>query len=165
MPNNKKQTTNEGGWDSKDNEVQSNFVKFNVPMEDKILGTLTAKREMKSTIPGREGEMVNIYDLKVDQGTFHETDDNKVVIPEPVVIDPGSMYSVGGKPQIDRQMTNVKVGQKVGFKFIELIPSKTKGFAPAKSIKVYTPKNDDGSYQMDSEWIEQNNSATVDPLA
>ncbi len=164
MPTKKQTTNNEGGWDSSANEVTSNFVKFNVPLEDKIMGTLTAKREMKSTIPGKEGEMVNIYDLKADVGSFHETDDNKQVIEPAIEVAPGSMWSVGGKPQIDRQMINIRVGQKVGFKFMESVPSKTKGFAPAKSIKVYTPKNDDGSYQMDTEWIEANNSA-VDPLA
>lgn len=157
-------TNKKESWDSSENEVTSNWVKFNVIGEDKVMGTLTAKRTMKSFIPGKEGEMVNIYDLKADVGSFHETDEKKQVIPEPVVIEEGSMWTIGGKPIIDRQMINVKVGQKVGFKFTEEVASKTKGFAPAKVIKVYTPKNDDGSFKMDTEWIEQNNSASTDPL-
>jgi len=122
------------------------------------MGTLIAKRTMKSSIPGKEGEMVNIYDIKADYGSFHVTDDAKQIIPEAIEIKENENYSVGGTNVIDRQMTNVKVGQKVGLKYTESVPSKTKGFAPAKIIKVYTPKNDDGSYKMDTEWIEQNNS-------
>ncbi len=52
-------------------------------------------------------------------------------------------------------MTNMKVGQKIGLKFIESKPSKTKGFAPAKIVKVFAPKNEDGDYQMDTDFIAQ----------
>lgn len=140
------------------NIVSSNWIKFNVIEEDKVMGTLTAVRTMKSSIPGHENEMVKVYDLKVDYGSFHVQDDNKVVVPEPIVINEGEIYSIGGKDSIDRQMTNVKIGQKVGFKFVEQVPSKTKGFAPAKIIRVFTPKNDDGSYKMDEAFLEERNS-------
>lgn len=146
------------------NEVPSNWVKFNVEQEDKIMGTLVAVREMKSTLPGKEGELVKIYEIKADYGSFHEQDEKKKVIPEPIVIEEGSFWSIGGKPIIDRQMTNVKVGQKVGFKFTEEQPSKTKGFAPAKIVKVFTPKNDDGSFKMDTEWIEANRTVSLDDM-
>jgi hypothetical protein len=142
-------------WDSEDNEVTSNWVKFNVPMEDKIFGTLIAKREMKSSIPGKENETVAVYDLKADMGIFHEADEKKVVIPEPITINAGDIWSIGGKAGIDAQMRNIKVGQKIGFKFIDEKPSKTKGFAPAKNIRVYAPKNDDGTPQMDDEFLAQ----------
>lgn len=155
--------TNEDDFDSA-NEVPSNWVKFNVENEDKIMGTLVAIREMKSTLPGKEGEMVKIYEVKADYGSFHGIDDKKKVIPEPIVVEAGEFWSIGGKPIIDRQMTNVKVGQKVGFKFTEEQASKTKGFAPAKIVKVYTPKNDDGSFKMDTEWIEENKTVTLDDM-
>lgn len=143
------------------NVVVSNWVKFS-QIGDKIMGTLIAKRTMKSSIPGKEGEMVTVYDVKADYGSFHVLDDKKKVIEEPVTIGEGEIYSIGGKDMIDRQMTNVKVGQKVGFKFTEEVPSKTKSFAPAKVIKIFTPKNDDGKYKMDDEWIASNNSASLD---
>mgnify|MGYP003148760764 CR=1 FL=1 len=143
-------------WDNPDNEVKSNWIKFNVPMEDKVLGTLIAKRTMKSQIPGKENEDVSVYELKADVGSFHNVDASKKLIAEPVVINAGEIWAVGGKNSIDAQMRNVKVGQKVGFKFIDEKPSKTKGFAPAKSIKIYTPKNDDGTYQTDDEWLAEN---------
>lgn len=142
---------------NEENEVQSNWIKFNVPLEDKITGTLIAIREMKSTLPGKEGEMVKIYELKADSGSFHELDEKKKVIPEPVVVEAGSIWSIGGKPIIDRQMQNIKIGQKIGLKFIEEVPAKTKGFNPAKTIRVYTPKNDDGSYKMDEAFLAERN--------
>ena len=143
-------------WDDPSNEVTSNWVKFYVPLEDKVLGTLIAKRTMKSSIPGKENEDVMVYELKADEGSFHTVDDKKVLVPEPIVINAGEIWSVGGKNSIDVQMRNVKIGQKVGFKFIDEFPSKTKGFAPAKSIKVYTPKNEDGTFKIDTEWVEEN---------
>lgn len=149
-------------WDSSDNEVQSNWVKFNVPLEDKIFGTLIAKRQVKSTLPGKEGEMQMVYDLKADLGSFHELDDTKHVIETPVVVQAGEFYALGGKPQIDRQMQNIKIGQKVGFKFIDETPSKTKGFAPSKNIKVFAPRNDDGSHVMDEEFLAEQRNENFD---
>lgn len=136
------------------NEVQSNWIKFNVVGEDKVMGTLISVRTVKSQIPGQEGKDVKVYDIKADYGSFHNVDEAKQVIPEAVNVDPESMWSIGGKDIIDRQMINIKVGQKIGFKFTEQVPSKTKGFAPAKIIKVFTPKNEDGSFKMDTEWLE-----------
>lgn len=136
------------------NEVQSNWIKFNVVGEDKVMGTLISVRTVKSQIPGQESKDVKVYDIKADYGSFHNVDEAKQVIPEAVNVDPESMWSIGGKDIIDRQMINVKIGQKVGFKFTEQVPSKTKGFAPAKIIKVFTPKNEDGSFKMDTEWLE-----------
>lgn len=147
-----------------ENIVQSNWIKFNVEQEDKIMGTLIAIREMKSTLPGKEGEIVKIYELKADYGSFHELDEKKKIVPEPIVVEENSIWSIGGKPIIDRQMTNVRVGQKVGFKFTEEQPSKTKGFAPAKVVKVFTPKNDDGTAKMDTEWIEANRTVSLDDM-
>ncbi len=140
--------------------MQSNWVKWNVPIEDKILGTLVAKRQVKSTMAGKEGELVWIYELKADVGSFHGLDEKKKLIEEPVTVNAGEIWSVGGKAGIDAQMRNVKIGQKVGFKFIDEQPAKTKGFNPSKNIKVYTPKNEDGSFQMDQEFL-----AAQNPLA
>lgn len=141
-------------WDSESNEVVSNWMKFNVPLEDKVLGTLIGKRTMKSTIPGAEGKLVNIYEMKVGEVcTFHVLDDKKKVVDEPIVLDEGAFVSIGGTAVIDRQMQNIKVGQIIGLKFIEEKASKTKGFAPAKIVKVYAPKGDDGNVKMDDEFL------------
>lgn len=152
MPKNK-------NWDDESNEVKSMWAKFNVAGEDKIFGTLIAKRQIKSNLPGKTGELVWVYDLKADSGSVHALDKKKKLIPEPIVANEGEIWAVGGKPGIDAQMRNVNVGQKVGFKFLGEVEAKTAGYNPAKQIKVYTPKNDDGSYQMDEEWISANSPA------
>lgn len=141
---------------SDDNAVKSNWVKFNVIQEDKVVGTLIRVSETDSQF--NPGEKVKIYELKADYGSFHELDDRKKLIDEPITIGEGEFWSVGGKAGIDKQMANIKIGQKVGFKFVDEMPNKTKGFAPAKLIKVYAPKNDDGTPKMDLEFIEKNNS-------
>lgn len=140
-------------WDSADNEVQSNWIKFNVPLEDKVFGTFISKRQMKSSIPGKEGELVWVYELKAESGSFHEIDDKKKVVEPAITINAGDVWSIGGKTGIDTQMRNIKLGQKIGFKFIDEKASKTKGFAPAKNIRVYAPKADDGQPLMDTEWL------------
>lgn len=145
-----------GSWDDASNEVVSSWMKWNVPMEDKVFGTLIEKRSMKSTLPGAEGKLVNVYEMKVDMGSFHVLDDKKKVVDEPVVLNEGDFLSVGGTAVIDRQMQNAKVGQKIGMKFIEEKASKTKGFAPAKIVKVYMPKDEStGDYQMDEAFLAE----------
>lgn len=154
----KKETA--AGWDSEENEIRSNWVKFNIPLEDKIHGTLIAKRKMKSTIKGKEGEMVNIYEIQADEETsYHVLDDKKKVVDEPVKVAIGGIYSVGGTNVIDRQMQNIKIGQIIGLKFIEEVASKTKGFAPAKIVKVYAPKDENGNPLMDEKFLAEREGA------
>ncbi len=151
-----KSSKKDDDWDSDANEVVSNWVKWNVPMEDKVFGTFIEKRTMASTLPGANGKMVNVYEMKVDMGTFHILDEKKKVVDEPVVLSEGDFVSIGGTAVIDRQMQNARKGQKLGFKFIEEKPSKTKGFAPAKIVKVYMPKDEaTGDYQMDEKFLEE----------
>jgi len=140
---------------SEANEVPSNWVKWNVEAQDSILGTLTRKYEAKDTL---KGIIVENYEIKADYGEFHELDAKKKLIEEPIVVKEGEMWSIGGKESLQKQMTNVKVGQKVGFKFVAIMEAKIPGHNPAKVIKVYTPKNNDGSVKMDAEWLEENSS-------
>lgn len=141
-------------WDDS-NAVQSNWVKFNVPQEDKVFGTLIDKRQVKSTLPGKEGTLTWVYEMKMEHGSFHALDEVKKVVPEPIVIEAGEIFSIGGTNVIDRQMKNIKLGQKIGLKFIEEKPSKTKGFAPAKIVKVFAPKDETGAPEMDKEWLAE----------
>src|SRR3990167_3490649 len=96
-----------------ENAVPSNWITWGVPVEDKIFGTLIAKRTMKSTFPGKEGELVNIYEMKADYGSYHQVDEKKNPIEPAITINEGEFYNIGGKAMIDRQMQNIKVGQKV----------------------------------------------------
>ncbi len=115
-------------------------------------------------MPGKEGQIQNIYELKADMGTWHILDDSQKIIGTPIVVEPGQYVIIGGTNVIDRQMKNIRIGQKVGLKFIEEVPSKTKGFAPAKIIKVYAPKNADGTAVMDEEFLRQESVNNFDKI-
>ena len=145
---------------SEANEVPSNWVKWNVEGEDKIMGTLVRKWLVEN--PYKNGEKTENYEIKADYGSFHNLDEKKRLIETPVVINEGEFWSVGGKDSIAKQMANIKIGQKVGFKFVAEMESKTKGYANAKVIKVYAPKNDDGTFKMDDEWLEENGADKID---
>ena len=131
---------------SSENEVKSNWMKF-TQIGDYILGTLVDVREMQSQLPGKEGEIVKVYEIKAAEGEFHEIDDKKHIIEAPVTVVEGEFYNVGGKPKIDVQMRKVKLGQIVGLKMTDEKPSKTKGFNPTKIIKVFTDGTMDANYQ------------------
>jgi len=118
------------------NEVKSVWLKWGQP-KDFIEGTLIDIREIESQIPGKEGEMNKIYEIRANSGSFHDLDEKKNPVPEATVLAQGDVWTVGGKPGIDSQMRNAKIGQKVGMRFVEEKPSKTKGFNPTKVIKIF----------------------------
>ena len=118
------------------NEVKSSWIKWGMP-KDFVEGTLIDIREIESQIPGKEGEMNKIYEIRAKSGSFHALDEKKNPVAEATVIETGDVWTVGGKPGIDTQMRNAKIGQFVGMRFVEEKPSKTTGFNPTKVIKVY----------------------------
>jgi len=124
------------------NESKSAFVKFG-KVGDYVQGTLVDIREIKSSFPGKENELVKIYEFLASGGEFHEMDDNKNPIDPPVKIEPNVYWLVGGRPGIDNQMRNAKIGQVIGMKFTDTKPPKTKGFSATKIIKVYLGKMDE----------------------
>ena len=141
-------------WDSQENEAANNFVSWG-EVGDFCYGTLIGVREVKSTLPDRVGQLQKIYDFKVKECTYHVLDEKKKVVEEPVVPNEGDLVSVGGRSSIDSRMARAKVGQIVGLKYVEEIPSKTKGYNPTKSIRVYFPVNSDGSLEMDEEFLKE----------
>ena len=143
------------------NEVASSFIKWGQE-GDYILGTLTGSRQVPSTLPDKKGELQWIYEIKVDRGEYHDIDDKKRVADEATALEAGSTVSVGGRKTIDGRMRQIKLGQKVGLKFIEELPAKTKGYNATKLIKVYAPKGTDGSVQMDEEWLAEQEKTNLD---
>ena len=106
------------------NIAQANWFKFE-KIGDSIKGTLIAVRQQagRDNYPDQE-----VYELKTEEG---------------------EIWNVGfsvEKTYVTNRMRNVKLGQKVGFMFKDEIPSKTKGYAPAKSIEVYVGGMDE-SYE------------------
>lgn len=137
------------------NALKPNWMGFNVAQEDKIAGTLIGRKQVKSTYPGKEGKLEWKYQIKADSGMSHDCDDNGVAIPSSATkVNAGEVWNVG-KDSIDDQMKLIPLGAKIGIKLIEIVPSKTKGWKPAKIVKVFAPKTPNGEYTMDAQWIEQ----------
>ena len=134
------------------NEVASSFIKWGKE-GDFILGTLISTRQVPSTLPDKKGELQFIYEIKVDSGEYHDIDEKKRVAEDPTTLDVGSTWSVGGRKTIDARMRQIKIGQKVGLKFIEELEAKTKGYNATKLIKVFAPKGADGTPEMDTEFL------------
>jgi len=141
-------------WDDASNEAQNSFVSWG-KVEDFVLGTLIGVKEVKSTLPDRAGQMQKVYSVKVKECSYHVLDDKKQVIEEAVTPDAGSTVSVGGRSTIDSRMAQVKLGQVFGLKFVEEQASKTKGYNPTKVIKVFTPKDAQGAFEMDTEFLAE----------
>lgn len=130
---------------SSENEVKAAWLKFN-KIGDWFTGTLLSVREMDNRLPGKEGTKVKVYEFKASGGQFHNIDGNKQLLEVPVNIEAGQVWTLGGKTVIDNAMRSVKLGTKVGLKFTETKPSKTKGFNDTKIIKVYASG-------IDPEWM------------
>ncbi len=141
-----------------DNRVASNWVSWGLE-GDFFAGTLIAVREMTSKLPGKEGQKVPVYEVKIDRGSFHALDEKKQVIKPAIVIESGQVWNVGGKAIIDRQMRNIKLGTKLGMKFTETQPARNKGFTPLKVVKVFVPRGKDNKALMDEEWLKEQQSA------
>lgn len=107
-------------------EVSSNWFKFD-QVGSKIKGTLINKQLQKgqNNFPDQW-----VYELLMEDGSVMNV--------------PISVNKVG---TISR-LRNVKLGQIIGFEYEKDIPSKGKGFAPAKAIKIYT-------WGMDPNWNEE----------
>jgi hypothetical protein len=143
-----------GSWDDVSNESKNSFVGFN-EIGDYILGTLTARKQVPSTLPDRVGELQWIYEIKVRDCAYHVLDDRKKVVEEAVEPEAGDIVSVGGRAMIDSRVAKVKIGQVFGLKFTEELPAKTKGYNPTKLIKVFVPRDINGDFEMDTEWIKE----------
>lgn len=112
-------------------EVKSNFVKFN-KVDDYVKGSLISI--VKPTQPDQWGKMKKIFTLKASEGSFHGNDENKVVDKDATIVAENSLVRVSLGETSEQQMANIKLGQKVIIKLVELRPTK-KG-NPAKIYKV-----------------------------
>jgi hypothetical protein len=130
-----------------ENEVKSSFIQWGKP-GDHIVGTLVDKREVENQLADKAGTMQTIYELLVEKGEYHIIKEDKSIDEKATTLNPSDIWSIGGKAAIDSQMRNVKIGQKVGMKYMEEVPSKTKGYNPTKVIKIYT------SGEMNQEWLD-----------
>lgn len=136
-------------FDDKDkNKVQANWMSFK-KIGDKIEGTLIARRTVLNQLSGKDQI---IYELKCPKDTeiLVNGEKNLSMFEE--------YWNVGGKPGIDMLMKRVKLGQIVGFEFIEERPSKQSGMNALKVIQVYANPT-----IVDEEWIKSQDEISVDP--
>lgn len=137
----KENITEENDFFSDKNEVKTPWVQWGKE-KDWVRGTLIEIKEKESRLPGKEGEMTNVYVIKAIGGSFHGIDENKKVNEEPTILQPGEFWNVGERPTTKDTIKRIKIGQIVGFKYIEDVPSKTRGFNATKIIKVYAGEMD-----------------------
>lgn len=128
-------------------EVKLPWVKWGL-VGDNIEGTLVGVSDKESHLPGKEGQMQKVYEIKADRGSFHDIDEKKNPVKEATTIAAGEIYSVGGKDGMDAQMKRIKIGQKVRISFTEERAAQKKGFNAFKLIKVMT------NGAMDQEWLD-----------
>lgn len=114
------------------NKVASPFFSFK-KIGDKIEGTLVDVTTVMNQLSGKNQQ---IYEIKCTNGDYAK---------------------IGGKPGIDGQMKRVKLGQIVGFEFINEKENANPAFSPTKIIQVYADPE-----IVDKEWLEEQES--VDTL-
>lgn len=116
------------------NKAQSALMKFN-KIGDAFKGTLIEKKKQKSTF--NNGEMQNFYKFIVHGGEYHNLDDNKQIIEEPVKLVEGTTVGLWGKPQIDDILLNCKFGQIVGIRLSDRKKPSKPGNYPTNVYSIY----------------------------
>jgi len=114
-----------------DNKITGNWFKFEA-VGDSVSGTFIGKRQVQNQL---SGSMQWIYELKTEDG---------------------EVWNVGGKAAVDTQMRHVKLGQIIGFKFVEERASKKAGMNAAKIIQVFANKEN-----VDQEWLDSDDGANA----
>ena len=115
----------------------SNWVQWG-KIGDVIKGTYVGSFERENP---KNGLMVTNYEIMIEIGRFHPIKETKpdsgvyVAVEEPVMINPGEIYNVGGKKIIDNAMRNCKLGQKVLMRFIDTFKM-PKGTAKTIEVKL-----------------------------
>lgn len=130
-----------------DAEMSSNTIDWG-KVGDSIVGTFVRARHGVETQYGEN----SIYELLAEKGSFHKIT-NKVPADKPTVINKGESWSVWGRGDIfDGQMNSLRPGQVVKLTFTESMKSKMGN--DAKIIKIFAPKNNDGTVVMNQEWLD-----------
>lgn len=145
-----------GDWDDEENEAKSINFKFGRYADedykgDRILGVLLSKRQVPNKLSDKAGAMQWVYEVKVRECEYHQTDKKGNPVDESTEIEEGEIVNVYGKPFFDARMRTVKIGQVFGLKYVGDLEATVSGHNDTKEIKVYTPKGDDGEFEMDAE--------------
>ena len=123
-------------FDDQNNKMANKSFKWE-KIGDKLEGTLVSKRSV--IIQDNSGNNVEklIYEIKTPAGEF---------------------WNVWDKPSIRTQMERVKLGQIIGFEFVEERPNKKNpGLNKAKIIQVWS-----NAKMVDEEWIKEHQEESAD---
>ena len=126
-------------FDNPDNRMANKSFKWE-KIGDKLEGTLVGKRSV--IIQDNNGNNVEklIYEIKTPDGEF---------------------WNVWDKPSIRMQVERVKLGQIIGFEFVEERPNKRNpGLNKAKIIQVWS-----NAKIVDEEWIKEHREEAIDESA
>ncbi len=129
-------------------EMKAMQVDWGTP-GDFILGTFVQARHNVETQFGEN----SIYELYAERGSFHKLT-KKVAADIPTIINRGETWSVWGRNDIfNGQMNSLRPGQVVKISFTEQKEGKSGDW---KDVKIYAPRNSDGSPVMNEEWLAAN---------
>ena len=130
-----------------DSEMSSQTVDWG-KVGDTFTGTFVKARHNVETQFGEN----SIYDFFAEKGSFHKVT-NKIAAEKPTTINKGETWAVWGRNDLfNGQMNSLRPGQVVKLTFTE--EQKSRKGNPAKIVKIYAPKNNDGTPVMNKEWIE-----------
>jgi len=120
-------------------KASSNYVKFN-KVEDFVKGTLIEVIPSDGSLDKYGNKRATIYVLRTESGKWWggQKDDNTgnyIIDDQPTEAQADEEWRVTGNKFVDGYMKDIKVGQKIIIRMIELRKSK-KGY-PAKIIKVF----------------------------
>lgn len=147
-------------WDNEENEAKSINFKFGKPADedykgDRVFGVLLSKRQIPNKLSSKAGAMQWLYEVKVRECEYHELDKKKNPVEPSIEIESGETINVYGKPFFDGRMRGVKGGQVFGLKYIGDLEAKVEGHNDTKEIKVYTPRDENGEFEMDEDVVAQ----------
>ena len=126
-------------FDNPDNRMSNKSFKWE-KIGDKLEGTLVGKRSVIIQDNNDNNVEKLIYEIKTPDGEF---------------------WNVWDKPSIRTQVERVKLGQIIGFEFVEERPNKRNpGLNKAKIIQVWS-----NAKIVDEEWIKEHREETIDESA
>ena len=137
-------------WDNEEFEAQSAFFALGEP-DDFLYGTVIAIRQVPDQY--HPGKTQDVLDFLVDECSYHKLV-NKKPQKEATVLSKGDFISFGGRPSTASRTRTIKVGQKVGIKYVGEVKAKDPKHNDAKSVKIFTPKLPSGEFEMDTAWLE-----------
>jgi len=129
-----------------ESEVKSQVVDWG-KAEDFFVGTFVKAQHNIETEYGKN----SMYQFIIEKGSFHKLT-KKVPAATPTALNKGELWGVWGRNDLfNGQMNSLRPGQVVKLTFAE---TRETSAGEAKIIKIFAPKNNDGSVVLNQEWLD-----------